>query len=70
MAIIDRIEDGVMVLHTHTDPPREIHLPRDLFYRFDEGDVVRVVVEMDEKGGEEMKKEIEEMRERLKWVEL
>ena len=32
MAIVDRREDGVMVLVTHTDPSREIYLLRDLFF--------------------------------------
>jgi hypothetical protein len=65
LATIDRIEDGVLVLLTHVDPVREIHLPRELFPGFREGDVVRLCVQMDEMGKREVEKEIEGIRKGL-----
>ncbi|KAF5090744.1 hypothetical protein DSECCO2_12300 [anaerobic digester metagenome] len=65
LATVDRIEDDVMVLVTHTEPVQEILLPRILFENIYEGDVVRVVVEKDEDGKEEIEKQIGEMRKEI-----
>jgi hypothetical protein len=62
LATVDRIEDDVMVLVTHTESVQEILLPRMLFANIYEGDVVRVVVEKDDDGKEEIEKQIGEMR--------
>lgn len=69
-ATIDRIEDEVLVLVTHTEPNREIHLPRELFRGVAEGDIVRIIVEKDEEKKEEIEKKIEDQRKRLKRVNL
>jgi len=69
-ATIDRIEDEVLVLVTHTEPNREIHLPRELFQEFTEGDVVRIIVEKDEEKREAIEKDIKDQRKRLKRVGL
>ncbi|MGV8108290.1 DUF3006 family protein [Methanospirillum sp.] len=65
LATVDRVEDGVLVLVTHTEPVREIHLPWELFPDVDEGDVVRVRVEKDEEGKEEIEGEIREIKKGL-----
>lgn len=65
LATVDRIEDDVMVLVTHTESVQEILLPRMLFANIYEGDVVRVVVEKDEDGKEEIEKQIGEMRKEI-----
>lgn len=65
LATVDRIEDDVMVLVTHTEPVQDILLPRILFENIYEGDVVRVVVEKDEDGKEEIEKQIGEMRKEI-----
>lgn len=65
LATVDRIEDDVMVLVTHTESVQEILLPRILFENIYEGDVVRVVVEKDEDGKKEIEKQIGEMRKEI-----
>ena len=65
LTTIDRIDNGVMVLVTHTEPVLEIHLPQELFLGFDEGDVVRLSMEKDEEGKEEIEKDIGEMKKEL-----
>lgn len=70
LATVDRIEDEVLVLVTHTVPSREIYLPRELFEGLDEGDVVRVRVENDEKGKGETLREIGEIRKGLNVTSL
>lgn len=62
LGTVDRVEDGILVLVTHTEPAIEFHLPRELFQDVDEGDVVRVMVEKDEEGKEETMREIGEIR--------
>jgi hypothetical protein len=70
LTTVDRVEDDVLVLVTHTDPVCEIHLPRELFGDVREGDVVRVRVEKDKKGREKVEREIGEIRKGLKREEF
>lgn len=65
LAAVDRVEDDVLVLVTHTELVLEILLPRKLFDGLNEGDVVRVRVEKDEKGKDEVEREIREIRKGL-----
>jgi hypothetical protein len=65
LATVDRFEEEVLVLVTHTEPVREIHPPRELFPDVDEGDVVRVLVEKDEERKEEIEGEVEEIKKGL-----
>ncbi len=69
-ATIDRVEDEMLVLITHTEPNREIHLPGELFQGLSEGDVVRITVEKDEEKRNEIEKDIKDQRKRLKRVNL
>lgn len=70
LATVDRIEDGVLVLVTHTQPVREIQLPREFFPGINEGDIVRLTVENDEIRRKEMEKEIGKIRKGLKKEEF
>ncbi|MCA1915638.1 DUF3006 family protein [Methanospirillum hungatei] len=70
LAIVDRVEDDVLVLMTDTRPTKEIHLPVELFQSFSEGDVVRIIVEKDEERREEIENEIKDQRKLLKSVRL
>jgi len=70
LAIVDRVEDDVLVLTPAKGPNKEIHLPVELFQSFSEGDVVRIIVEKDEERREEIENEIKDQRTRLKRVNL
>ena len=70
LAIVDRVEDDVLVLVTPTKPNREIHLPCSLFQGMNEGDVVRITVEKDEEKRKDIEKDIKDQRTRLKRVNL
>lgn len=70
LATVDRVEEGVLVLTTDTDPVREISLPQVLFPGLCEGDVVRLFVEKDADRMEETMQEVMEMRKRLHKVSL
>jgi hypothetical protein len=66
LAIVDRVEDDVLVLIPDKGPNKEIHLPVELFRSISEGDVVRIIVEKDEERREEIEKDIKTQRTRLK----
>lgn len=70
LATVDRVEDGVFVLVTHTKPVREIILPRELFSDVVEGDVVRVLVEKDMEEQADVEREIEGIRKGMKRVKI
>ena len=70
LATVDRLEEGVMVLMTDTDPVHEISLPYTLFPLLHEGDVVRLIVEKDMDRREETVQEVMEMKKRLHNVSL
>jgi len=70
LAIVDRVEDDVLVLIPDKGPNKEIHLPVELFRSISEGDVVRIIVEKDEEKRKDIEKDIKDQRTRLKRVNL
>ncbi|MDD1730145.1 MAG: DUF3006 domain-containing protein [Methanospirillum sp.] len=69
-ATIDRVEGGVLIVLTHTEPVRTIHLPLAIFPKLEEGDVVEITIEKDMEIAQELKDKILKIREELNRVEL
>ncbi len=67
---IDRVEEGTLIVLTHTDPVRMIHLPLALFPDLEEGDVVEISIEKNLEIAQEMRDRIIRLREGLNRVEL
>ena len=62
LATIDRIDDEIMVLLTHTSPVHEIRLPRELFLDYSEGTVVRLTLIADNRKKKALEKEISDLK--------
>jgi hypothetical protein len=67
---IDRIENEVIVVLTHTEPVQTIHLPFALFPDFDEGDIIEIRVDKNLEIAQELRERGEKVREGLNRVEL
>lgn len=70
LATIDRVEEGVLIVLTHTDPVQTIHLPLVLFPELEEGDVVEISIEKNLEIAQELRDRIVKLREGLNRVEL
>lgn len=67
---VDRIEEGIIIVLTHTEPVQRIPLPLVLFPDLEEGDVVEISVEKNKVRAQEIRDRIVKLREGLNQVEL
>jgi hypothetical protein len=67
---LDRIEEGTLIILTHTQPVYTIHLPAGLFPEMDEGDLVEIAIEKDPELAQEQRERLVRVREREIVVEL
>mgnify|MGYP001447697977 CR=1 FL=1 len=70
LATIYRVEEGVLIVLTHSDPVRTIHLPLALFPDLKEGDIVEISIEKNMEIAQEMRDRVMRLREGLNLVEL
>jgi hypothetical protein len=67
---VDRIEEGILVILTHTEPEQTIHMPSILYPDLEEGDMIEISIDKNLEISQEQRDRIFQLREGLNRVEL